>query len=370
MFGARVLLGLVGPLRLALWVLAGGAVVIAVLTAIGVARHLETVRDARRREHVRIELEPVFSRFLETEDSGGLAEQLRPAFLHMDKAHRPVAALLAIDVMREASPDQRERLRHGLEESGIVELGERGTRRFSPWRRALACEALGKMGAKRSVPALIARLADRRPEVRIAAVRALGEMRAEEAVPALSNMFLERRGAPIDIVNKALRKIGSEAAPAFERGIASNDPVVRVSSCFGLSGLGGAYGTAAYSLAQVLASDPEPRVRAAAAGALGIVGGGNAPAELISATTDPDVNVRRNAVKALASFDDPATGEKLDECTEDDDRETAIRAAEALVALARQPRAGPAAQARLESSSAWAVAYSRTVAQVTAEASA
>jgi HEAT repeat protein len=182
----------------------------------------------------------------------------------------------------------------------------------------------------------------------------------------LSKAFLERRVAPTNIVNNALRRIGAEAAPAFERGIASQDPIVRVSSCYGFSGLAGAHGAAAFRLSQVLASDSDTRVRAAAAGALGIMGGGNAPAELLAATNDRDLHVRRSAVKALGSFDDPTPAGRLNECTEDEDRETAIRAAEALLALALLPHAAPEACTRLDSSSAWAVAYVRTVAEVSA----
>ena len=92
----------VAPIQLTLWVLAIGTAVIVVLIAIAMARHLEWVRADRRREYVRVELEPVFSRFLKTEDTVGLAEELRPAFLRMDAAHRPVAAVLVIDMMREA----------------------------------------------------------------------------------------------------------------------------------------------------------------------------------------------------------------------------------------------------------------------------
>jgi HEAT repeat protein len=204
--------------------------------------------------------------------------------------------------MQATSPSQRERLRDALEQAGIVELGHRGTRRFSPWRRALACEMLGKIGCPQSVPVLLARLQDRRPEVRIAAVQALGDIGSDEAVPALSAAFLERRVAPTNVVNAALRRIGAEAAPAFERGVVSDDPVVRVSSCFGLSGIAESHGGAVYRLAEVPASDFGPRVRAAAASALGIVGGGNAPPEILHATADEDVNVRRNAVRALGGF--------------------------------------------------------------------
>jgi HEAT repeat protein len=235
---------------------------------------------------------------------------------------------------------------------------------LSPWRRALACELLGKIGARRSVPALLARLTDRRPEVRMAAVRALGDIGSAEAVPALTEAFLERRGAPTNVVNDALRRIGAEAATAFERGIASPDPVVRVSSCFGLAAIAGEAGDPAYRLAEVLDSDFDAQVRTAAAAALGIVGGERAPAALLGATGHAEVHVRRSAVKALGSFDDPSAGETLAARAEDEDRETALRAAEALLALARRPRAAPEARARLESSRAWAVEYARKVAEV------
>jgi HEAT repeat protein len=76
--------------------------------------------------------------------------------------------------------------------------------------------------------------------------------------------------------------------------------------------------------------------------------------------------VRRAAVKALGFFDDPTTGDTLEERAEDDDREVALRAAEALLALARRSRAAPEARARLESSSAWSVEYAPTVAEVSA----
>ena len=90
----------------------------------------------------------------------------------------------------------------------------------------------------------------------------------------------------------------------------------------------------------------------------------NAPEELLVAAADPNVLVRRSAVKALGSFDDPTTAETIDQRTEDEDREVALRAAEALLALARRPRAAPEARARLESSSAWAVEYAGKIADV------
>ncbi|HUA06544.1 MAG TPA: HEAT repeat domain-containing protein [Solirubrobacteraceae bacterium] len=358
---------IVGPLRFTLWILAGAVAVIVVLIAIGVSRHIESVRADRVRARVRDELGPVFARFRETDDSTHLAQALRPAMLRMNAARRPVAAMMAIDLMNEASsPAETQALRAALEEAGVVELGERGTRRFSPWRRALACDALGKIGASRSVPVLLERLEDRRPEVRMAAVRALGDIGSAEAVPALGDAFLERRVAPTDVINDALRRIGGTAGIVFERGLATTDVAVRVSSCFGLAAVAVQRPGCVWRLAEVLALDSDTRVRAAAAAALGIVGGDEVPDSLLAAVNDPEVAVRRAAVRALGSFDDPSSGTTLEEHTEDDDRETAIRAAEALFALAGRPRSGAAARSRLEASSAWAIEYARTVAEVSA----
>jgi hypothetical protein len=94
------------------------------------------------------------------------------------------------------------------------------------------------------------------------------------------------------------------------------------------------------------------------------VGGGNAPVELVDASTDPDVHVRGAAVKALGFFDDPTTAQTLAAGTDDEDREAALRATEAPLALARRPRAAPEARVLLASSSAWAVEYARRVAAV------
>ena len=366
MSGAWVL-QVAAPLRLTFWVLAVAGAWVVFMMALVVARHVEWARAARHRARVQAELGPVFARFLESDDHARLAEELRPAFLRMNAAERPVAAVRVTELMGDVSPWQKEQLRSTFEQSGIVELGERGTRRRSPWRRALACEMLGKIGTSRSVPVLLARLDDRRPEVRMAAVRALGDIRSPDAVPALSAAFLEGRTAPTNVVGDAMRRISGEAVgPTFERGVALPDPIIRIAACFGLGATAGTHGAAVHRLAEVLASDSDPRVRSAAASALGLAGGGDAPAALIAATADSDDRVRRSAVKALGRFDDPTSTDALDERTEDEDREVAIRSAEALHALAKRPRAGEAARARLESSSAWAVDYARTIAEVSA----
>jgi hypothetical protein len=317
-----------------LWFVLGVTVLTFVLLGILIVRRIQWIRASRRREQLRAELEPVVSGLLRAEHPLRLEMELRPIIARLDENERPIAGALLIDLAQRASSSDRERLRRTLEETGAVELAEQGTRRRSPWRRALACEVLGKLGAARSVPVLLERLADRRPEVRVAAVRALGDIGSPDAVPALTSAFLERRCAPTNVVNDALRKIGGAGTDAFERGTRSDDPIVRISSCFGLAAttsLG--RDDVLRRLDDVLSSDEEPRVRTAAAASQGIVGGREAPPGLLAAMRDPDIRVRRSAVKALGSFDDPAAVEPLAAKTVDEDRETALRAAEALLAL-------------------------------------
>jgi HEAT repeat protein len=118
-------------------------------------------------------------------------------------------------------------------------------------------------------------------------------------------------------------------------------------------------------LASLLSADSDASVRTAAAAALGILGGERIPPELHAAVLDADVRVRRAAVKALGSFDDPAAIDRLLETVDDDDRETSIRAAEALNVLTDAPTAGATAAAGARDSGAWSVAYARALAEVT-----
>jgi hypothetical protein len=69
-------LAVVAPLRLTFWVPAIATAVIVVVIAVGVLRHLASVRADRRRDHVRDELGPVFARFLLFEALEPLVEVL------------------------------------------------------------------------------------------------------------------------------------------------------------------------------------------------------------------------------------------------------------------------------------------------------
>ena len=319
----------------------------------------------RRRERVRARLTPVVERLVSGADPDAIAEELRPLVAGLGRKDRPVAAWVLRDLTRDTDEATRARIRDVLEETGATDLAERSTRRWTPWRRALACEILGAIGAERSVPVLEARLQDGRSEVRMAAVRSLGAIGSPTAAAALTEIFLGRRAVPIGVAYDALRGLGPEGAEAFRRGLGAQDPTVRVASCFGVAALAAEQGDpdAADSLARLLEGDDNLRVRTAAAKALGVLGGATPPRALVDAVHDPEVRVRREAVTALGRFDEPDSVGTLAELARDPDREVALRAAESLLALRTRPRAGGEAQAAVASASTWSVEYAQTISE-------
>jgi HEAT repeat protein len=320
----------------------------------------------RRRRRIGARLAPFIEQLGSEGDPERVAEELQSVVESLGRQERPVAAWLLRDLIRAADDETRLRVQRVLWESEAVELAERGTRRWMPWRRALACETLGAMGAERSVPVLLERIDDPRGEVRTAAARALGAIGSPAAAPALTAIFLERRSVPTGVVYDALRALGPRGGDAFRRGLESPDPTVRVASCFGTAARAAEEDGAGAvdALTGVLARDENVRVRTASAKALCAVGGGSPPDALVVAADDSEVRVRREAVGALGSFDAPLSAEVVAEATRDRDRETALRAAESLLALSHGAGAGPSARAELASASVWSVDYARTISEL------
>ena len=79
----------------------------------------------------------------------------------------------------------------------------------------------------------------------------------------------------------------------------------------------------------------------------------------MTAVTDPELSVRRAAVRALGAYDDPRAVVAAARALRDDEREVALRAAESLVLLARKPRAGPEAARALAVEDVWPVQTAR-----------
>ena len=231
---------------------------------------------------------------------------LRSQLAGFDELERPLAAVALTERLRPAAPEERRQMLEVLREVGAVELLVRSTRSRIPWRRALAVRTLGWAGAEETIPLLIGRIGDRNRYVREAAVRALGRIGDPQALPLLGELFRVPGRVPPGVVYDALVSFGSAAAPTFAGALRSEHESVRVASCYGVAAV--SEPEQARAELPPLLADPEAPVRAAAAEALGQVGGGTLPAGLARASRDEVATVRVAATRALGSLRRPAGG--------------------------------------------------------------
>jgi HEAT repeat protein len=316
-------------------------------------------REKRFRAHVQeilAELDPKTS----TRDPRWLREQVG----RFGELERPIAAVMLIERMRPASEEERVDALAVLREIGAVDRLVGSTGRWMPWRRALALRTLGRIGADEAVPVAIERVSDHSRYVRESAVRALGRIGDARALPILGELFRSPGRIGAGVVYDALIVLGRDAEPVFAGALRSPIESVRVASCFGVVAL--SEPEEARSLLEPLLDDEAAPVRAAAARSLCDVGGELVPEALARASRDEHSSVRSAAAAALGSCDDPRAVEFVLNALLDADRDTAVRAGEALVRLSLRPAAGPAASRGLQRAGveAWPVQRARTLASV------
>jgi HEAT repeats len=276
------------------------------------------------------------------------ADWLQKKVSDFNELERPLAAVMLVERLRPMSREEREQTLATLREIGAVSVALHSTRRWMPWRRALAVRTLGWAGADEAVPTLLALLHDRSRHVREAVVRALGLIGDHTALPRLGELFRAPGSVGAGVVYDALVGFGPEAESVFADGLGSADESVRVSSCFGIANVSEPAGARGWL--EPMCADPSARVRAAAVTALAYVGGPVLPTSLALAARDEEPTVRAAATAALGSFDDAQAIECALDALLDPDRETAIRGGESLVRLSRLPNAGSAAVAALKRS--------------------
>jgi HEAT repeat protein len=203
-----------------------------------------------------------------------------------------------------------------------------------PSQRQTAAQALGKIGRKEALPALIEALGDPHPGVRRQAAWAIG-MIADESEFArrslISLLFdpdadvreaaslalgrtgdastglqtlkerLAAQGASIDTKRLAAAALGGMAAPASTALVApllqDESPIVRRWAVAALADI--VDGEAAAPLSRLLREDPDPGVRIEAAFRLGKIGDVTAREALTKALQDPDEHVRLLAKSGL-----------------------------------------------------------------------
>jgi HEAT repeat protein len=364
-----VLLGAAGAKEPWVWGFTGVAalslLVLNVLLLVGVhARRMRQAVRTRREKRFRARLDEVLDEIDPRSPSGRDPHWLARELAQFDELERPIAAVTLIERVRPGTTEERADTLQALRDAGAIDVMLKGLRRRMPWRRALAVRTLGWVGADEAVPTLLFRgLADRNRYVRESTVRALGRIGDVRALAPLGALFRAPGRAGPGIVYDALMSFGVAAEPIFAGALRSDVESVRVASCFGIAAV--ADPDTARPLIVPLLTDGSARVRAAASESLGQLGGELLPDGLARASRDEQATVRSVATGALGSFDDPRAVELALNALLDPDRDTAIRAGEALVRLSRLRAAGPAADAALaRTGDAWPVVRARTFASL------
>jgi HEAT repeat protein len=225
-----------------------------------------------------------------------------------------------------------------LHAHGEVDRATARLRSRSAMGRARGAYLLGLLQDPGHVPALLPLLSDPSAEVRLVTVRSLGligDACAAEAVLAAVPSQGGRIGVPAWVAAEALIGMGMGVAPMVRTALASADPAVRsvavtVAGAATLSSL-------CPEFRPLLAHDPSPEVRIAAAVALGRFGSPQDVDPLVRHTTPSQPSaLRRTCVTALGELGEPRALPTLTTLLEEQDRRLAELSAEALV------RIGPA----------------------------
>ncbi len=312
------------------------------------ARRMREVGRARRAARFEQECEQMLEELTAgPQDLDGLRARIR----RLDELERPIAATMLLERLGPASAAERAAVLDAIRETGAIDLLLRSLRRRAPWRRALAARTLGQVGANEAVPALTERLSDHSRYVREAAVRALGRIGDERGLPPLADLFLNPGRAGAGIVYEALLALGDASVPVFRDGLTSAQESVRLTACFGIAAA--VEPEAARPELEPMLADPAGEVRAAACETLGRIPGAPVPDALVQATRDHVPSVRRAAVSALGSYDDPRSLPFLLAALDDPERDVALRAGESLVRLGRLPATGGQARAAMDETEAW-----------------
>jgi len=171
-------------------------------------------------------------------------------------------------------------------------LGTAKSERTAP--RAGACRALGSTGDERAGPHLVARLKDSEAVVRAEAAVALGRLAWVRATPHLLGALDDADPAVSRAAIGALRQLGQPAVEALLARLVEPDGRVRESVVQALAGIGEA------ALRGLLRAAQEGGLpaRVAALRALGTIGGEKVVVPLVHALSDPEAEVRAQAVQS------------------------------------------------------------------------
>lgn len=195
---------------------------------------------------------------------------------------------------------------------GLLEMLEGASSGHSATPTEAIIQALGEIGDRRAVPALL-NLLTNRGSLQRASIQALGRLGDERALDPIANL-LSRPSLSRDAIS-ALLHLGPRV---LMRAVSLlRDPATAGPACELLGRLGDS--RALWPMVQALDS-PRARVRRQCSAALGQLGDPRSQRALLGLLQDPDASVRRRALAALVSLSDGSMGPALAPLVADEER--------------------------------------------------
>jgi HEAT repeat protein len=268
-------------------------VFLAVLTSLW---SLLRIQRERREARLLAELRPRLLEVIELDEGASMA---------VSRRERPVLIALAHGLLPSLRGAERTRLEELLEELGVVNQALLELHARSATRRMRAAELVGRAGVARALPELMRLLHDRDADVRRSAARALGLIGDTNAAYALMET-IDARSVSLNTSTMALMRMGREVNAPLAHGLAFGTVTLRA-TCAELLGLRLAI-SALDVLTTAARTDPALEVRIRAIRALGNVGAPTSVDVLAEAmAADQPAPVRAVATRALGRIGGPRT---------------------------------------------------------------
>jgi HEAT repeat protein len=212
----------------------------------------------------------------------------------------PRAAAAAVrEVLGEHDDTIRSAAIEVLRQTRALEVWRRDLRKGSFRAKLEAIQALGEVGDERAIDALLEALGDDDPDTARAAAHAVSARDADYACDRLADALSSPNRRLAETAAAALVRLGDEAIDYLVGQLASLSSQARRLAAESLGSIGGE--KLREVLIPLLATEPDPQVRAALAVALSRVDGETVSAELLRlARSDPDWFVRARAYSLLA----------------------------------------------------------------------
>lgn len=239
------------------------------------------------------------------------------------------------------SGESRQRVIALIEEAGLVDRALRRLDDAEELHGLLAIlDLLGRLGSRRAVPALSGFLGHAAAPVRLHAGRALSRIGGRTALAPLLAVLPMEAAADARPWVAPIARFGMSAAPKMRRALREGGPAMR---WIAMNVLGLLRDPAASeALGGALLQDPDPRLREAAAVALGRLANPLDIPRLCAALRDPEAAVRARVVEALGNCPVPAAAGAVASVLNDPVRRVRLNAIKALARL------GPAGRRVLE----------------------